>query len=450
MNGRRERVAVFGAGRVGLVTAACLAEVGHTVVCIDRDTDKIDRLRGGETPIYEPGLEPLIRRNEQAGRLAFTVEAREAVGRSDVVIVAVGTPPLATGDVDLAQVWEVADCLAESIDAPKWIAVKSTVPVGTCRKLEERLRASVGPDVPVYVVSNPEFLREGSAIDDTFGADRVVVGCAEPEAGERIRQLYEPFGVPVFLTDRESAELIKYAANAFLAMKISFINEIANICEKVGADVESVAKGIGMDRRIGPHFLRAGIGYGGSCFPKDTTAQLRFAENVDYEFRILRAVVEVNRLQRLRFVDKIETALGGVARKRIALLGLTFKPDTDDLRDSPALDIANELVRRGASVCAFDPVAYRSAAALVPGAETTGDLKRALAGADAVVVATEWEVVRALDLAAARSLVRTPIIIDGRNVWEPRSVAAAGWRYVSVGRPEAGAASAVEGRTSGG
>ncbi|GAB2702384.1 UDP-glucose dehydrogenase family protein [Paenibacillus thermoaerophilus] len=431
-----EKLAFIGAGYVGLVSGTCFAELGNRVVCVDRDADKIGLLRDSVIPIYEPGLEELVRCNQAAGRLSFTTSIGDAVREADIVFLAVGTPPLEGGDVDLSQVRDAARQIAENIDADKIVVIKSTVPVGTGRSIERLINEHSRSGAKVRVVSNPEFLREGSAIHDTFHPDRIVIGCEDPEAGERIRRLHEPLGAETLITGRESAELIKYAANAFLATKISFINEMANICEKVGADIGMVAKGIGLDKRIGPHFLQAGVGYGGSCFPKDTRAQLRIAEDVDYEFRILRAVIEVNRLQRLRFAQKIERAAGPVEGKRIAVLGLAFKPETDDLRDAPSLDVADWLIRRGADVIGYDPVAWARAAQQIPELAVTDSLEAALRGADAVVVVTQWESIRRMDLDWAKSLVARPIMIDGRNIWEPAEMAAKGWTYWSVGRPE--------------
>nr|WP_245954593.1 UDP-glucose/GDP-mannose dehydrogenase family protein [Paenibacillus flagellatus] len=429
-------VAVIGTGYVGLVTGACLAEAGHRVVCADRDEVKIGRLRTGVVPIYEPGLEELVRANAEAGRLRFASDAAEAVASSDVVLFAVGTPPLANGDVDTGPLFEAVAEAAAHTRTPKLFAIKSTVPVGTARKAERLVARALPRPVKVDVVSNPEFLREGSAIRDTFEADRIVIGCADPEAGERLAGLYEPFGRPVQMTDRESAELIKYAANAFLAVKISFINEVANVCEKVGADIRSVARGIGADRRIGPHFLNAGIGYGGSCFPKDTKAQLRIAENVEYDFQILRAAVHVNAMQRIRFANAVERTLGGsLAGKRVAVLGLAFKPHTDDVRDAPAIDIIRLLHDKGADVRAYDPVATANARRHLPDVELFDEPYGAIAGADAIVVTTEWPQVAALDLDRVKRLMTAPVVLDGRRAFEPEAMRARGFRYVGVGIP---------------
>jgi UDPglucose 6-dehydrogenase len=431
-----ENAAVIGAGYVGLVSGACLAEIGHTIICVDKDEDKIAKLRQGDMPIYEPGLSDLVRSNAERGRLSFTSDLGAAVRSSDIVIVAVGTPPLDNGDVDMSQVRAVFRQIARHINDYKLIVIKSTVPVGTHASAAEWLREhAVRPDL-FDIVSVPEFLREGSAIHDTFHMDRLVIGAADRTAAKRIAELYRPLGAAeVLFTDNASAELIKYASNAFLAAKISFINEIAHVCEKVGADVRHVARGMGLDKRIGPHFLNAGVGYGGSCFPKDTRAQLKIAENVDYDFKILRAVIEVNRLQRQRFAEKVKRALGGTVQgKRLAVMGLAFKPNTDDLRDAPSLDIIRLLRQDGAVIRAYDPVATSRAAPLLPGVELTDDPYEALFEADAMIVVTEWEQVRRLDLRKVKKLLRSPLIIDGRNVFAPDELCELGYRYVSVGR----------------
>ncbi|OXM85868.1 UDP-glucose dehydrogenase family protein [Paenibacillus rigui] len=439
-----ENVAVIGTGYVGLVTGACFAEIGHKVICVDKDQLKIKRLAEAQIPIYEPGLQRMVAEQLEHGRLAFTCHLPKAVEASDIVYIAVGTPSLDNGEVDLSQVKEVVTQIAEAIERAssyRIVVIKSTVPVGTARRMEQMIREGA-PSANFAVVANPEFLREGSALHDTFHMDRIVIGCSNTEAGERIGRLHEPFGAPVLYTDRESAELVKYASNAFLAAKISFINEMAHVCDKVGADIELVARGMGMDRRIGSHFLQAGIGYGGSCFPKDTKAQLRIAEDVDYDFKILRSVIEVNALQRERFVHTIERALGGsVKSKRVAVMGLTFKPNTDDLRDAPALDIISSLVDKGAEVRAYDPVALSKAAPLLPQARLVEDPYEALQGADAMIITTEWDTVKALDYTRVKGLLAHPIVIDGRNCFPVERMERLGFRYVSVGRP----GSAVEG-----
>lgn len=430
-----ETIAVIGTGYVGLVSGTCFAEIGHQVVCVDKDEGKIERLRQSLIPIYEPGLQEMVASNQEAGRLSFTTDTEEAVRSSDLIYIAVGTPPLDDGDADRTQVEAALKQIAAAMNGYKIIVMKSTVPVGTGRWAEELIRKHQTVPADFDVVSNPEFLREGSAIHDTFHMDRIVIGAANREAAERIAKQQEAFNAPVLITSRETSELIKYASNAFLATKISFINEMANICEKVGADVVDVSKGMGMDRRIGTHFLQAGIGYGGSCFPKDTRAQLKIAENVHYDFKILRSVIEVNQLQRVRFTDKIKAALGGsTAGKTVAVLGLAFKPNTDDLRDAPALDIIRSLLGHGATVQAYDPIATDSASRLLPPVKMFTDPYEALTGADCMVVTTEWEAVKELDLGKVKQLLRQPVIVDGRNIFEEQTVRKEGFRYFCVGR----------------
>ncbi|WP_438446742.1 UDP-glucose dehydrogenase family protein [Gorillibacterium sp. sgz5001074] len=430
-----ENIAVIGTGYVGLVSGTCFSEIGHQVVCVDRDEGKIERLRRSVMPIYEPGLEEMVTRNMEAGRLSFTTSTEEAVRKSDLIYVAVGTPPMEDGDVDRSQVEAALKEIAAAMNGYKIIVMKSTVPVGTGRWAEELIRKHQPQPVEFDVVSNPEFLREGTAIYDTFHMDRIVIGAEREEAAQRIAKQQEAFQAPVLITSRETSELIKYAANAFLATKISFINEMANICEKVGADVVDVAKGIGMDKRIGGHFLQAGIGYGGSCFPKDTRAQLKIAENVQYDFKILRSVIEVNQLQRSRFTDKIRAALGGnPAGKTVAVLGLAFKPNTDDLRDAPALDIIRSLIGHGVTVHGYDPIATEAASRQLPAVKMFTDPYEALAGADALVITTEWDTVKQLDLQQVKRLMHQPVIVDGRNVYAEAVMREAGFRYYCVGR----------------
>ncbi|MEC0226914.1 UDP-glucose dehydrogenase family protein [Paenibacillus alba] len=438
-----EQIAVIGAGYVGLVSGACFAEMGHRVICVDQAEEKIARLQQGEMPIYEPDLEELVTSNVLANRLSFTSQIGEAVRSSDIIIIAVGTPTLDNGDVDMSQVNSVLASIAANAITSKIVVMKSTVPVGSGSLAEQYLRLLAASHIEIQVVSNPEFLREGSAIWDTFHPDRIVIGAKHPDAGARIAALHASLRAELLMTDRESAELIKYASNAFLATKISFINEMANVCEKVGANVSLVAKGMGLDRRIGPHFLNAGIGYGGSCFPKDTKAQLKLAQNIDYDFKILRSVIEVNHLQRERFVTKIEQEVGRVSGKKIAVLGLAFKPNTDDLRDAPALDIIAGLQQLGAVVHAYDPAAVEHASSLFPGLQLFTDPYAALDEADAVVITTEWEAIRCLNWRLIRSLVKEPLIVDGRNMFEPNDMRELGFTYVSIGRKTAALAEMV-------
>jgi UDPglucose 6-dehydrogenase len=431
------KVAIIGTGYVGLVSGACLAEAGHEVICADKDEHKIELLARGQVPIYEPGLQPLVEKNITAGSLRFTANVAEAVASAEIIVIAVGTPGLPAGDVDMSQVHQAADQIADAMNDYKIIAIKSTVPVGTAKYVEERLRRRIRGRAVVDVVSNPEFLREGSAVHDTFHADRIVIGAANSEAAKRMEKLHAPFQSRLMITDRESAEMIKYASNSFLATKISFINEIANICEKIGADVTEVSKGLGMDHRIGPHYLNAGIGYGGFCLPKDTCAHVKIAEHVDYDFKIMRAVIEVNERQRRLFADKISLALDGdVNGKTIAVLGLTFKPDTDDMRDAPSVDIIRWLQERGAAVRAYDPLAESKAfSGLFDDLFATADPYEALVNADAAAIVTEWATVRHIDWSKAKALLKRPVVVDGRNVLDPEKMARLGFEYISIGRP---------------
>lgn len=429
------KVSVFGTGYVGLVTGACLAEVGCDVVCIDRDRSKIEMLQRGEIPIYEPGLQDIVNRNQRRGTLRFTVEMEQAVAHGAYLFIAVGTPSLDNGDVDLSQVKRVLQQIAHSAEDSKIVVLKSTVPVGTGRMADALLRNASRRGVNFDVVSNPEFLREGTAVHDTFHMDRIVIGAESPDAAEKVKGLLEPFKAEVLMTNRESAELIKYGSNSFLATKISFINEMANICEKVGADIGMVAKGMGMDRRIGLSFLNAGIGYGGFCLPKDTRAQLFIAEDVDYDFKIIRSVIEVNQLQRQRFVRKVRTAFGGeLAGRTLAVMGLSFKPNTDDMRDAPSLDIIAMLLQYGANVKAYDPVSGAKAKELMPELFVTDDPYEALDGADAMLVVTEWEQLRSLDLKKVKSLLKQPYVFDGRNIFDAAVLRTQGFSYEGIGK----------------
>lgn len=430
-------IAVIGSGYVGLVTGACFAEFGVDVTCVDVDADKIKRLANGESPIYEPGLEQLIDKNLQAGRLRFTTDIEAASKQALVIFIAVGTPPLADGSADLTFVEEVARTLARYIDSYKVIVTKSTVPVGTGKRLMRLIKEHQAQETEFSVVSNPEFLREGAAIGDFMRPDRVVIGGSDPEAIAIMRDLYRPLYLietPFVITSLEGAELIKYAANAFLATKISFINEIANLCEKVGCDVHDVARALGMDRRIGQKFLHAGPGFGGSCFPKDTAALSMIGRQFSSPTRIVDAVIEVNEKQRESMILKIEKLAGGLAGKRVAVLGLAFKPETNDMRDAPSVDIIRGLVRRGATVIAYDPIAANEARELLPDIEFGTDEYEAVAGADALVFVTEWNQFRALDMERIRNSMRTPRIADLRNIYDPTDIREMGFEYVGVGR----------------
>jgi UDPglucose 6-dehydrogenase len=438
------RIAVIGTGYVGLVSGACFSEFGVSVTCVDTDAAKIARLRRGEMPIYEPGLEALVADNTAAGRLSFTTELLPAIEGADAVFIAVGTPSRrGDGHADLSYVFaaatEIGRALAETRAGGYTVVVtKSTVPVGTGREVAAILHR-VCPNARFDVASNPEFLREGSAIEDFMRPDRVVIGADGDRAREVMRQVYRPLYLsetPMLFTDIETAELVKYAANAFLATKITFINEIADLCERVGADIQDVARGIGLDGRIGRKFLHAGPGFGGSCFPKDCQALVRTAHEAAADLAIVETVVQVNEARKARMADKIIAACGGtVAGKTIAVLGLTFKPNTDDMRDSPSLAILPRLATAGAAIRAFDPAGIDEARNLMPELVYCDDAYDAAAGADALVLLTEWNEFRALDLARIGRLLATPLVIDLRNIYQPAEMAAAGLSYVSIGRP---------------
>ena len=430
-------IAVIGSGYVGLVTGACFAEFGVDVTCVDIDANKIKTLTRGETTIYEPGLEQLIQKNLEANRLRFTTHIPAAVQSALVVFLAVGTPSLPDGSADLTYLENAAQTIAQHINSYKVIATKSTVPVGTGKYLESLIRNSQPRAVPFSVVSNPEFLREGAAISDFMRPDRVVIGSNDVEATEIMRDLYRPLFLietPIVITSVEGAELIKYAANAFLATKISFINEIANLSEKVGCDVHEVARAIGMDRRIGTKFLHPGPGFGGSCFPKDIRALAAIGRNYSSPMRIVNAVIEVNEQQRLDMIPKIERLVGDLPGKRIAVLGLSFKPETDDMREAPSIDIIKGLSKRGASIVAYDPVAVEEARKLLPDIEYAPDEYAAATAADALVFLTEWNQFRALDMDRIRGLMKAARIADLRNIYEPADMRQIGFEYVGVGR----------------
>ncbi len=434
-------IAVIGTGYVGLVTGACLAEFGIHVTCVDKDADKIERLSRGEIPIFEPGLDEIVQRNRRTRRLEFTTDARQAVERSLVVFIAVPTPPAEDGSTDLSYVDEVARTLGAHLNGYKVVVTKSTVPVGTAERvkriIEEARTASGRTAFRVSIASNPEFLREGSAVEDFLRPDRVVIGAEDPEAIAILKDLYDPLylvEVPFVITTIRTAELIKYASNAFLAAKITFINEIANLCDAVGADVHDVSRAMGLDGRIGRKFLHPGPGYGGSCFPKDTLSLLHFSRSFGVEQRLVSAVVEANRAQRTLMVDKIDAITGGVQGKQVAVLGLSFKPNTDDVRDSPALEIIRMLRDRGAEIRCFDPQAMENARRELKGVVFCEDPYQAAEGCHALVLATEWNEFRKLDLALLREKLAAPVVVDLRNVYEPSEMAKAGFRYTGVGR----------------
>ena len=425
------RVAVFGAGYVGLVTGACFADLGHDVVIRDVVPSRIDQLRAGQVPIYEPGLDELLRNNAQ--RLTYTLDVAEAVQDADFLYVAVGTPPTYSGDADLSAVWTVVDELS-GVERRAVMVMKSTVPVGTGSKVRHRLDGrGLGH---IGYASNPEFTAEGTAVRDFQHPDRIVIGAFDEAAGEAVEQLHAGIDAPVVHCDVASAEMIKLAANAALMTRISFINEIANVCEATGADVVRVAEGVGLDRRIGSSFLRAGIGYGGSCFPKDSLALKQLAANSGYHFQRLNAVIEVNELQKRRVIGKLQRHLGTLRGKTVALLGVAFKPNTDDIREAPSLVLAGRLVAEGAHVRAWDPIAKIDG---LPGVEQVDTTAAALAGADAVVLVTEWPELAEVDWAEARagSGSAQPVFVDGRNMLDPERMRESGWVYESIGRPSA-------------
>ncbi|MDO8504956.1 MAG: UDP-glucose/GDP-mannose dehydrogenase family protein [bacterium] len=435
-------IAIIGAGYVGLTSAAVLAKLGHTVYAVRKDADKIEMLKRGEVPFYEPGLSELVREGVESGKLIPTLSYAEAVPPSEVVFICVGTPPLHSGEADLSQVFSAAKEIAENWGSGyKVIADKSTVPVGTAGKVRKAIEENVklkmqNVKCDFDVASCPEFLREGSAVHDTMNPDRVVIGVDSDRARDMLLKVHEGLPGQRLVTDIATAEMIKYASNAFLATKISFINEIANVCDEVGANVDEVARGMGMDPRIGPAFLKAGIGYGGACFPKDTKALHSIAFSHDYDFKLLKAVIEVNQAQRRQFIRKVRRALGGdVFGKKIGILGLAFKNNTDDVRESAAVDIASWLIGAGAEVLAYDPHAQENAKAVVPELITCSAPGEVARDADAVLVLTEWSEFRDLPWAELKTTMRAPIVVDGRNLLDAEKMRALGFTYISVGRP---------------
>ncbi|MEQ9314279.1 MAG: UDP-glucose/GDP-mannose dehydrogenase family protein [Henriciella sp.] len=433
------RVAMIGTGYVGLVSGACFADFGHVVTCVDKDASKIERLKKGEIPIFEPGLDDLVAQNVSAGRLHFTTEAKDAIADADAVFIAVGTPSRrGDGHADLSYVYAAAEEIAQLMDGFTVVVTKSTVPVGTGDEVEAIIRKT-NPDADFAVVSNPEFLREGAAIKDFKIPDRVVVGTDQERAREVMRELYRPLFLnetPILFTSRRTSELIKYAANAFLAVKITFINEMADLCEAVGANVQEVSRGIGLDGRIGRKFLNAGPGYGGSCFPKDTLALTKTANDYKSPVRIVDTVVEVNAARKKAMADKVIKAMGGsVKGKTIGVLGLAFKPNTDDMRDAPSLDIIPALIEAGAKVKAYDPESMHEAQKMMTGLDYAENAYGAIEGADAMVIITEWDQFRALDLDRVKDALSSDIVVDLRNIYSPEDMARRGFKYISVGRP---------------
>jgi UDPglucose 6-dehydrogenase len=433
------RIAMIGTGYVGLVSGACFSDFGHDVTCVDKDARKIEALKQGKMPIFEPGLDELVERNVRGGRLAFTTDLEQGMAGAEAVFIAVGTPSRrGDGHADLSYVFGAAEEIALALRGPAVVVTKSTVPVGTGDEVERIIREAA-PDAQAWVVSNPEFLREGAAIEDFKRPDRIVIGSDSEEATEVMREIYRPLYLnkaPLVVTSRRTAELIKYAANAFLATKITFINEMADLCEAVGADVQDVSRGIGLDNRIGPKFLHAGPGYGGSCFPKDTLALLKTAEDAQAPLRIVESVVKVNDARKRAMGRKVVQALGGDARgKTVALLGLTFKPNTDDMRDAPSLSIVQALQDAGAEVRGYDPEGMEQARPMMPGVTFCDSAYQAAQGADAAVLITEWDVLRALDLPRLAGAMAQPVFVDLRNVYPPEEVEEAGLRWHGIGRP---------------
>ena len=431
-------IAVIGTGYVGLVTGACFAEFGVEVTCVDVDEAKIQKLNQGIIPIYEPGLDTIVEKNSHAGRLHFTTDIKSAVHDALVIFLAVGTPPREDGSPNMSFYRQAAKDIADAMNGYKVLVTKSTVPIGTGKWLREFVAKNLKIETNFGVASNPEFLREGAAIGDFMRPDRVVIGSNEEEALAVMKDLYRPLYLietPIVITSLEAAELIKYAANAFLATKITFINEIANLCDAIGCDVHDVARGMGMDNRIGRKFLHPGPGYGGSCFPKDTRALTTVADDFGVETRIVDAVIEANERQREAMIPKIEKLVGDLAGKRIGVLGLSFKPETDDMRESPAVDVIRMMVERGAKVCAYDPVAMDEARHCIDsGVEFAKDEYDAIRGADALVIITEWNQFRALDMGRVKELLKTPKIADLRNIYEPSDMRELGFEYIGVGR----------------
>lgn len=428
------KLAIIGTGYVGLVTGACFAEVGHHVICVDCDESKVDSLKGGRIPIYEPGLEDLVQRNVESKRLSFTVSTSDAVAASDVIFIAVPTPPQPDGSVDLTFIERVAREIAACMTSYKVIVDKSTVPVKTGEKVAQTISRYCKGRPEFDVVSNPEFLREGFAVQDLMQPDRIVIGVQSQRPVQAMRELYAPFQAPIVVTDISSAELIKHAANSFLALKISYINAISVICEATGANVQEVANGIGMDQRIGRRFLDASLGFGGSCFPKDLSAFIKISEQLGYDFALLKEVQRINQFQMDRFVQKIRDTLWVLKDKAIGVLGLAFKQNTDDVRMSPAIDLCQRLAAEGARLRVYDPQAMEKAKPLLPDAEYVNDMNSVPAGCDALVVATEWPQFRKLDLDLARKVMTHPIIFDGRNLFDPKEMENLGYIYKSIGR----------------
>lgn len=433
------KIAVIGTGYVGLVTGVSLAEIGYHVTCIDTDEAKVKVMSNGQSPIYEPNLEELMKRNSKANRLSFTTSHHVGLANADVIYIAVGTPQHPDGTADLRYIDAAALDIANALQQNAIIVTKSTVPVGTNERIKGTIQQNVSLGINVQIVSNPEFLREGSAVHDTFNGDRIVIGADDKYAGDVIESINLPFGIPIYRTDSRSAEMIKYASNAFLATKISFINEIANICEKVGANIEDVAEGMGKDHRIGNEFLKAGIGYGGSCFPKDTKALVQIAGNNHHDFTLLKSVIEVNNAQQMKLVQKAKDVMGDLRNKKIALLGLAFKPNTNDMREAASIPIAHTLLEEGAEVRGYDPVAIENARSFLSEkvifCET---IEESLTHADAAFIITEWEEIKSVDLTIYERYMKVPLVFDGRNCYSLEKAKESGLIYESIGRPSYG------------
>ncbi|WP_028459486.1 UDP-glucose/GDP-mannose dehydrogenase family protein [Chloroflexus sp. Y-396-1] len=432
-----KNICVVGTGYVGLTTGVCFADLGHSVTCIEIDLHKLELLRSGKSPIFEPGLEEMQERNMRAGRLRFTDDYAVGIPDAEFIFITVGTPMAEDGSADLTYVKAAARSIGRYLRSGSIIIDKSTVPVGTGDLVENIIAEHAGPDVKFDVVSNPEFLREGSALSDFFKPDRIVLGAKNREAAQRVAALHETLGAPIIITDLRTAEMIKYASNAFLATRISFINEIAQICERLGADVREVARGMGADKRIGPHFLEAGVGYGGSCFPKDVLALYHMAASAGCHPQLLQAVMDINSDARKRFVKKVETVLGSLEGRLIGVLGLSFKPNTDDMREAPSVDIINALLKKGARVKAYDPVAMPRAEEILPTVTFTATAYDVAKDADALLLVTEWNEFKQLDWHRIKRYMRQPVVIDGRNLYDPREMRNLGFIYWGVGRGEA-------------
>jgi len=428
------KLTIIGTGYVGLVTGTCFAEVGHHVICVDSDAAKVKMLQAGGIPIYEPGLEELVKKNVAAGRLSFTASTAEGVSQSDVIFIAVPTPPQPDGSVDMSFIEKVAREIAAAMTSYKIVVDKSTVPVKTGDKVSETIKRYCKSKVEFDVISNPEFLREGFAVEDLMKPDRIVVGVRSPRPVAAMKQVYEPFNAPIIITDINSAELIKHASNSFLALKISYINAVSVLCEATGANVQEVANGMGLDERIGRRFLNAGIGFGGSCFPKDLSAFIKISEQVGYEFRLLKEVQRINAEQMDRFVKKITETLWVLKDKTLGVLGLAFKQNTDDVRSSPAIDLCQRLLKEGATLRVHDPKGMEKAKAILPNVIYVDDMNAVADGCDALVIATEWDEFKKLDVDRAQKALTHPIMFDGRNLFDREEMERRGWVYKSIGR----------------